>query len=54
MRIALFNIDGLATNAPIGAFIAAHAQDIAYVGLSPPFRRQRGGFFRQSLRHLQR
>ncbi len=54
MRIALFNIDCLATNAPIGAFIARHRRQIAYVGLSPPFRRQRGGFFRQSARHLRR
>jgi methionyl-tRNA formyltransferase len=54
MRIALFNLDSLATNAAIRAFIAAHARDIAYVGLSPPFRRQRGGFLRQSLRHLKR
>lgn len=54
MRIALFNIDSLATNAAIGAFIARHRQRIAFVGLSPPFRRQRGGFLRQSVRHLRR
>lgn len=54
MRIALFNIDSLATHAAIGAFIARHRQAIAYVGLSPPFRRQRGGLFRQSARHMRR
>jgi hypothetical protein len=54
MRIALFNLDCLATNVAIRAFIETHAKDIAFVGLSPPFRRQRGGFLLQSVRHLQR
>lgn len=54
MRIALFNLDCLATSAAIQSFILAHRASIAFVGLSPPFRRARGGFMRQSLRHLGR
>lgn len=52
MRIALFNIDSLGSNAAIRAFIQAHHQSIVLVGLSPPFRRARGGIVQQGARHL--
>lgn len=52
MRIALFNLDSLATNSAIRSFILAQRERIALVGLSPPFRRTRGGFLRQGANHV--
>jgi len=52
MRLALFNLDCLATHDVIRSFIMEHRADIAVVGLSPPFRAARGGFVGQSAYHL--
>lgn len=54
MRIALFNLDCVATNYAIRSFLRRHRGEIAYVGLSPPFRAERGGVLRQSAKHLRR
>jgi folate-dependent phosphoribosylglycinamide formyltransferase PurN len=54
MRLALFNLDCLATNDPIRSFIVERRADIALVGLSPVFRAARGGFLRQGAGHVRR
>lgn len=51
MRVAVFNIDSLASNSAIRQLIAQHGSMIKIVGLSPPFRRARGGVLAQSWRH---
>lgn len=52
MRIALFNLDSVGTNSAIRSFVQRHHGQIVYVGLSPPFRAERGGLLRQSMKHL--
>lgn len=54
MRIALFNIDSVATNTAIRSFLQRHRDEVVFVGLSPPFRAERGGVLRQSVRHMRR
>jgi methionyl-tRNA formyltransferase len=54
MRIALCVLDSLPTAAPVRDFIARHADRIALVCLSPPFRQARGGLVRQSLGQMAR
>lgn len=54
MRIALFNIDCVATNTAIRSFLQRHRDEVVFVGLSPPFRVERGGVLRQSIRHMRR
>lgn len=54
MRIALLNIDSLASNPAIRIFIERNSSHIALLGLSPPFNARRGGILRQSRRHLVR
>ncbi|MGE0629589.1 MAG: formyltransferase family protein [Hyphomicrobiaceae bacterium] len=54
MRIALFNLDSVASNASTKAFIERFHDDIVFVGLSPPFRPKRGGLWSQARSHLLR
>lgn len=54
MRIALLNIDSLASNQALRGFIERNSKDIAVLGLSPPFGKRRGGVLAQSLLHLRR
>lgn len=54
MRIALLTLEALANARAVRRFVAAHAQDIALVGLSDPFRPEAGGAFGQTWRHLRR
>lgn len=54
MRVALFNLDCVATNEAIRSFLRRHRGEVVYVGLSPPFRPARGGVVTQSFRHLRR
>lgn len=54
MRIALFNLDSVGTNHAIRSFLERHRDEVVYVGLSPPFRQQRGGLWQQSLKHIRR
>jgi methionyl-tRNA formyltransferase len=51
MRIAIFNIDSLASNSAIRLFISQYGHMIKLLGLSPPFRRSRGGVLAQSWKH---
>ena len=43
MRLALLTTETLVSAAPVRRFVAAHAASIAMVGLSDPFRAERGG-----------
>lgn len=54
MRIALFNIDSLASNAAVRKFIDREKADIVLLGQSPPFRRARGSSLAQRWRHIKR
>jgi len=48
MRIALLTLEALASAAPVRRFVADHADRIALVALSDPFRPQRGGTLGQA------
>ncbi len=52
MRIALLTLEALVNARAVRRFVAAHAPDIALVGLSDPFRPEAGGSFGQTWRHL--
>lgn len=52
MRIAIFTIDSLASNAAVRTFLSRHTDKVVLLGLSPPFRRSRGGFLLQTWRHF--
>ncbi|HTH97013.1 MAG TPA: formyltransferase family protein [Stellaceae bacterium] len=54
LRLALFTLESLANARAVRRFIAAHAADIAMVGLSNPFRKNAGGSLGQTWRHLKR
>ena len=54
MRIALLNIDSLASNQAIRSFIERNSRQIVLLGLSPPFCASRGGMVAQTRRHLRR
>ncbi|TDR93778.1 formyltransferase family protein [Enterovirga rhinocerotis] len=54
MRIALLTLEALANRRAVRRFVAAHADDIALVGLSDPYRPQAGGAFGQTWRRLRR
>lgn len=52
MRIALLTLEALANARAVRRFVAAHAQDIALVGLSDPYRPEAGGVFGQTMRRV--
>lgn len=52
MKIAIFNLDSLVTNDSMTAFIERHREDVAFVGLSDPFRASQGGVFGQARRMM--
>lgn len=54
MRIALFNIDSLASNTAMRNLIERESESIVFVGLSPPFRRSRGSALAQRWQHIKR
>ena len=54
MRIALFNIDSLASNAAVRTFIDREKDNIVLLGQSPPFRRVHGSSLAQRWRHIKR
>lgn len=52
MRVALLTLEALASAAPVRRFVADHADRIACVALSDPYRAQQGGMFGQANRRL--
>ena len=54
MRIALFNIDSLASNTAVRKLIERSSEDLVFVGFSPPFRRSRGSALAQRWQHIKR
>ena len=52
MRIALLTLEALANARAVRRFVAAHANDIALVGLSDPYRAEAGGAFGQTMRRV--
>ena len=52
MRIALLTLEALANARAVRRFVAAHAKDIALVGLSDPYRPEAGGVFGQTMRRI--
>lgn len=54
LRIALFTLESLASNAAVKAFVEAHAAELVLIGGSKPYRAATGGAFGQFWRHLRR
>ncbi|MGD0106471.1 MAG: formyltransferase family protein [Rhodopila sp.] len=54
MRVALLTLEALASASPVRRLVAQHADRIAYVALSDPYRPQQGGMFGQAVRLLRR
>jgi folate-dependent phosphoribosylglycinamide formyltransferase PurN len=54
LRIALFTLESLASNAAVKAFVDAHAAELVLIGGSKPYRAATGGAFGQFWRHLRR
>ena len=54
LRIALFTLESLASNAAVRAFVEAHAAELVLIGGSKPYRAAAGGAFGQFWRHLRR
>ena len=54
LRIALFTLESLASNAAVRAFAEAHAAELVLIGRSKPYRAAAGGAFGQFWRHLRR
>ncbi|MFM7609578.1 MAG: formyltransferase family protein [Alphaproteobacteria bacterium] len=54
LRIALFTLESLASNAAVKAFVEAHAAELVLIGGSKPYRPATGGAFGQFWRHLRR
>lgn len=54
LRIALFTLESLASNAAVKAFVEAHAAELVLIGRSTPYRAATGGAFGQFWRHLRR
>lgn len=52
MRVALLTLEALASAAPVRRFVATYPDRVAFVGLSDPYRPQRGGMLRQLWRLL--
>lgn len=54
MRLALFTLEAYSNARAVRRFVADHAADIVFVGLSNPYRRAMGGSLGQIRRHLRR
>jgi methionyl-tRNA formyltransferase len=54
LRIALFTLESLASNAAVRAFAEAHAAELVLIGRSKPYRAAAGGAFGQFWRHMRR
>ncbi|MFM7303350.1 MAG: formyltransferase family protein [Alphaproteobacteria bacterium] len=54
LRIALFTLESLASNAAVKAFVEAHAAELVLIGGSKPYRPATGGAFGQFWRHRRR
>ena len=54
MRIALLTLEALASAAPVRRFVATHADRLAFVALSNPYRPQQGGMTGQAVRLVRR
>ena len=54
MRIALFNIDSLASNSAVRTLIDREKENIVLLAQSPPFRRAHGSSLAQRWRHIKR
>ena len=54
LRIALFTLESLASNAAVRAFVEAHAAELVLIGRSTPYRPATGGASGQFWRHLRR
>jgi folate-dependent phosphoribosylglycinamide formyltransferase PurN len=54
LKLAVFTLESLPNAAAVRRFVADHAADIAFVGLSNPYRKSTGGSLGQFLRHLRR
>jgi methionyl-tRNA formyltransferase len=54
LRIALFTLESLASNAAVRAFAEAQAAELVLIGRSKPYRAAAGGGFGQFWRHLYR
>ncbi|MBC7634253.1 MAG: formyl transferase [Acetobacteraceae bacterium] len=54
MRIAVFTLEALAAADAVSRFVADHAAQIGFVGLSDPYRPAMGGMMGQTLRHVRR
>jgi folate-dependent phosphoribosylglycinamide formyltransferase PurN len=52
VRVALLTLEALASAAPVRRFVATYPDRVAFVGLSDPYRPQRGGMLRQLWRLL--
>jgi folate-dependent phosphoribosylglycinamide formyltransferase PurN len=54
LRIALFTLESLASNAAVRGFAKAHAAELVLIGRSKPYRAAADGAFGQFWRHLRR
>jgi len=54
LKLAVFTLESLANASAVRRFIADHADDIVFVGISNPYRKSAGGSLGQFLRHLRR
>ncbi len=54
MKLAVFTLESLANARAVRRFIADHSGEIAFVGISNPYRKSAGGSVGQFLRHLRR
>lgn len=54
LRIAIFTLESLANAHAVRRLVAERVEQIAFVGLSNPYRSAAGGLIGQTLRHLRR
>lgn len=54
MKLAVFTLESLANARAVRRFIADHSGEIAFVGISNPYRKSAGGSIGQFLRHFRR
>lgn len=54
MKLAVFTLESLANARAVRRFIADHSGEIAFIGISNPYRKSAGGSVGQFLRHLRR
>jgi folate-dependent phosphoribosylglycinamide formyltransferase PurN len=54
LKLAVFTLESLANARAVRRFIADHSGEIAFIGISNPYRKSAGGSIGQFLRHLRR